>query len=329
MGVTARADAYQRRHSRAGYPLAVLYKFFDDTGGHLAALITYYAFLSLFPLLLLASTVLSVVLRGNPQMQQAILGSALRQFPVIGGQLGTPERLSGGIAGAVVGFLGALYGGLGVALAGQSAMNTIWAVPRNNRPNPFAARGRALLLLGTVGTAVLVTTGLLAVSGGAGVRVVTMLAAVVVNIGAFVVGFRLATTRSLSVRDVLPGAVVAAVAWQLLQLGGKAFVTRTIRHASATNSVFALVLGLIAFLYVAALIVVLSAEANAVRVGRLWPRSLLTPLTDDVVLTSADEQAYTEQAMAQRSKGFEQIAVTFDKGTDDPADEDAGAARRT
>ena len=328
MGVTARADAYQRRHSRAGYPLAVLYKFFDDTGGHLAALITYYAFLSLFPLLLLASTVLSVVLRGNPQMQQAILGSALRQFPVIGGQLGTPERLSGGIAGAVVGFLGALYGGLGVALAGQSAMNTIWAVPRNNRPNPFAARGRALLLLGTVGTAVLVTTGLLAVSGGAGVRVVTMLAAVVVNIGAFVVGFRLATTRSLSVRDVLPGAVVAAVAWQLLQLGGKAFVTRTIRHASATNSVFALVLGLIAFLYVAALIVVLSAEANAVRVGRLWPRSLLTPLTDDVVLTSADEQAYTEQAMAQRSKGFEQIAVTFDKGTDDPADEDAGAARR-
>lgn len=336
MGLTARVDAYQRRHSRAGYPLAVAYKFFDDNGGHLAALITYYAFLSLFPLLLLAATVLSVVLRGDPVLQQAVLGSALRQFPVIGGQLGTPERLSGGTVGVVVGLLGAVYGGLGVALAGQSAMNTVWAVPRNNRPNPIKARGRALLLLGTVGTAVVLTTGLLAVSGGAGalgsgVRVVTLVAAVVVNIGAFVVGFRLATTRALSVRDVLPGAVSAAVAWQLLQLGGKAYITHTIQHASATNSLFALVLGLIAFLYVTSLIVVLSAEANAVRVGKLWPRALLTPLTDDVVLTPADERAYTEQALAQRTKGFERIEVTFDKDADrtgedvDRTDEDAAA----
>lgn len=146
-----------------------------------------------------------------------MLGSALRQFPVIGGQLSTPERLSGGTVGVVAGLLGAVNGGLGVALAGQSAMITVWAVPRNDRPNPIKARGRALLLLGTVGTAVVLTTGLSAVSGGAGalgswVRVVTLVAAVVVNIGAFVVGFRHATTRALSARDVLPGAVSAAVA---------------------------------------------------------------------------------------------------------------------
>ncbi|MBC7677432.1 MAG: YihY/virulence factor BrkB family protein [Pseudorhodobacter sp.] len=236
-----------------------------------------------------------------------------------------------------MGLLGAVYGGLGVALAGQSALNTVWAVPRNDRPNPIKARGRALLLLGTVGTGVVLTTGLSAVSGGAGalgswVRVVTLTAAAVVtNIGAFVVGFRLATTRALSVRDVLPGAVSAAVAWQLLQLGGKAYVTRTIQHASASNSLFALVLGLIAFLYVTSLIVVLSAEANAVRVGRLWPRTLLTPLTDDVALTPADERAYTEQALAQWTKGFERIEVTFDKDADrtgedvDRTDEDPAA----
>lgn len=85
MSLTDRVDAYQRRHRRAGYPIAVLYKFFDDTGGHLAALITYYGFLSLFPLLLLASTVLGLVLSDDPHAQQVVLSSALRQFPVIGG----------------------------------------------------------------------------------------------------------------------------------------------------------------------------------------------------------------------------------------------------
>ena len=99
MSMTDRVDAYQRRHRRAGYPIAVLYKFFDDTGGHLAALITYYGFLSLFPLLLLASTVLGLVLSGDPHAQQVVLSSALRQFPVIGDQLSRPERLSGGPAG--------------------------------------------------------------------------------------------------------------------------------------------------------------------------------------------------------------------------------------
>jgi membrane protein len=127
-----------------------------------------------------------------------------------------------------------------------------------------------------------------------------------------VVAFRLATARSLAIADVLPGAIAAALAWQLLQLVGKAFVTHTVKHASATNSVFALVLGLIAFLYVTSLIVVLCAEANAVRVDVLYPRALLTPLTDNVVLTAGDERAYTNQAEAQRSKGFEQIDVTFD-----------------
>jgi membrane protein len=318
LSLVDRVDAYQRRHSRAGYPIAVLYKFFDDGGGHLAALITYYAFLSLFPLLLLASTVLSVVLQGDTATQHQVLTSALAQFPVIGQQLSSPERLSGGMTGALVGGLGAVYGGLGVAVAAQSAMNTIWSVPRNNQPNPLQARGRALLLLATGGTAVLLTTLLSAIGGGAGgygmaLRAAILLLSVAVNIGAFVLSFRLATTRALTWRDVLPGAIAAAVAWQLLQLFGKSYVTHTIKHASATNSLFALVLGLIAFLYVTSLIVVLASEANAVRVDHLYPRALLTPLTDDVELTGADERAYTGQAKAQRSKGFEQIDVTFDK----------------
>ena len=130
MSVTTWVDGFQRQHRGAGYPIAVLYKNFDDTGGHLAALITYYGFVSLFPLLLLASTVLGIVLSGDPHAQQAVLKSALSQFPVIGQQLQQPARLGGGTAGLLIGGLGALYGGLGVALAVQHTMNTIWSVPR-------------------------------------------------------------------------------------------------------------------------------------------------------------------------------------------------------
>lgn len=318
MSLTTRLDTYQRAHPAAGYPIAVAYKYVDDSGGHLAALITYYGFVSLFPLLLLTSTVLGLVLAGNPHAQQVLLDSALSQFPVIGGQLHDPGRLGGGLAGLLVGGLGALYGALGVSVAVQAAMNTIWTVPRNHRPNPVAARLRGLLLLGTAGLAVLGTTVLSALGGGAGplggaARVAVLLASVVVNAVVFVLAFRLATARPLSTRQVAPGALAAAVVWQLLQSFGARYVGHVVRHASATNSVFALVLGLIAFLYLASVALVLCAEANAVRVQHLYPRALLSPLTDEVDLTGGDERSYRNQAKAQQAKGFEQIDVTFDK----------------
>src|SRR4051812_30748360 len=158
VSVADKLDRLQRRHPAAGFPIAVVYKYVDDSGPYLAALITYYAFVSLFPLLLLASTILGRVLAGNPELQQRLIESALHQLPVVGEQLGDPRGLSGGTTAVVVGVLGALYGGLGVAQAVQHAMNTAWAVPRNNRPNPFLARGRSLLLLGIGGTAVIGTT---------------------------------------------------------------------------------------------------------------------------------------------------------------------------
>lgn len=318
MSMTARVDDYQRRHPAAGFPIAVLYKYFDDGGGYLAALIAYYSFLSLFPLLLLAATILGLVLAGNPDAQQAVLGSALRDFPVIGSQLQQPQRISGGLTGFLVGGLGALYGAMGVGLAVQNAMNTAWLVPKNNRPNPFKARGKALLLLATTGLGVLGTTLLTALGGGAGplgvgLRVLAVLLAVAINTGVFLLAFRVGTARRLSVRQIAPGALGAAVAWQLLQTFGTQYVGHVVKSTSATNSVFALVLGLIAFLYLAGVAIVLCVEINVVRVDHLYPRALLTPLTDNVELTAGDRVAYAGQAHAQRSKGFEDISVTFDK----------------
>lgn len=316
MSVTDRIDAFQRRHPAAGYPIGVLYKYFDDGGGYLAALIAYYAFVSLFPLLLLLSTVLGFVLSGNVELQQRVLDSALSQFPVVGDQLGEPKAIGGGAVGLVVGILGSLYGGLGVAQAFQYAMNTAWAVPKNSRPNPFKARGRSVVLLVTAGVAILGTTVLSALGGnvasfGAFSRVLLFVAAVVVNGAVFVFAFRIAAARDLGVRDVAPGAIAAAVIWQLLQTFGVVYVAHVVNGASATNGVFALVLGLLAFLYVTAVAVVLCVEANVVRVDKLHPRALLTPFTDNVDLTHGDRRAYTGQAKAQRSKGFEDVDVTF------------------
>ncbi len=330
MAVTERVDQFQREHRWAGFPLAVAYKYFDDFGPYLAALLTYYAFVSLFPLLLLLSTVLGLVLASDPGLQSQVLSSALHQFPVIGVDLARPGRLGGGPVGLIVGILGSLYGGLGVAQAFQYATNTMWGVPRNNRPNPLRARGRSLVLLGTAGLAFLGTTALtiLGSSGGGNfgtaTRVIALAVSVVAGAALFIFAFRFAAARRLSVRDVVAGAVAAEVLWQLLQTFGVIFA-RQIRDASPTNAVFAVVLGLLAFLYLTATAVLLCAEINVVRVNRMYPRSLLTPFTDNVILTAADRRSYSRQAKAQRSKGFEHVSVHFDGPSPAPEPADEGS----
>jgi len=206
-----------------------------------------------------------------------------------------------------------------VGQATQHAMNTAWRVPRNSRPNPFAARGRSLLLMGTVGLAVLGIT-VLSILGryahefgidGPGLGTLVFVGTVALYTVSFIIAFRLACARPVTVRDVAPGALGAAVALQLLQMFGATLVGRVVTRASAINGVFAVVLGLVAFLYLASVALVLCVESNVVRVDTLYPRALLTPFTDNVDLTAGDRRAYSTQAEAQRSKGFEQVDVSF------------------
>ena len=322
-------DGYQRSHRWLGFPIAVVYKFFDDQGSYLAALIAYYGFLSLFPLLLLLVTILGFALDGNPDLQADLFDSALAQFPVVGTQLReNVHSLTGSGAGLAVGIVVLLYGCLGVAGAMQNAFNRAWSVPHHRRPNPIVARLRSLLLLLVLGAGVLVTTVLAALTTGAdaygadvggALRMGAVVLAVLANVGLFTIAFRVLTASEIATRDLLVGAVVAAVGWQAMQILGTYFVTHSLKGTQEAYGVFGLVLGLIAWIYVLALLTVLATEINVVASRRLWPRALLTPFTDSVELTGADERAYTDYAGSEARKGFEVIDVGFEKpAADDP-----------
>ena len=332
MSLTERADAFQRRHPVAGFPIGVIYKFGEDQGPYLAALITYYGFLSLFPLLLLLTSVLGFVLDGHPALQQRILDSTLSQFPVIGDELADPKGLQGSIGAIVVGGLVALYGALGVAQAIQNTMNVTWSVPRHRRPNPIRARLRSLWFIALVGITVVATTilsgaGSNATAFGADVggwhTVAAIILSILVNGAVFVVTFRIFRPEKVRRRDVIPGAIVAAVIWQLLQFFGAVFVANVVKDSGATYGVFALVLGLLAWIFLAAVGVVIGSEINVVLAKRLYPRALLTPFTDNVDLTDADRRAYLDAVSSQQFKGFQSVTVHYE------ADGQQASARRT
>jgi membrane protein len=322
----SRLDAYQQRHPVLGFPIAVLYKYIDDQGGYLAALITYYGFLALFPLLLLAVTILGYLLQSDPELQTKILNSALQEIPVLGDQLReNVQGLRGSGRALVTGTLIALYGVLNGSTAVQSAMDRLWGVPRYRRPDPFTARLRGLVLLGVLGVGLLATTAVSELPSRGLLAVLTAVAAVAVNTGILLTAYKLLTVRDVRLADLWVGAVVAAVAWQVLQVVGGWYVRNELRGAGQVYGVFGIVLGLMAWVYLGATIVLMSAEINAVRTDRLWPRSLLTQFTDDVDLTAGDRRSYESYAQTERHKGFEQVDVQFHDRTGEGAGGERGS----
>ncbi len=316
-----RVDAFQRRHPLVGFPLAVIYKFFDDQGPYLAAILTYYAFVSIFPILLIASSVLGFLLQGNEALYEAVLTSALGRFPIVGTQLGEPEGLTGSTGAIVVGSLAALYGALGLATAAQHALNTAWAVPRNSRFNPFVGRFRAFVTLLLAGLAVLSTSvaavflnnldGVLGTDVDVWIARLGTLLGIALTAVVLSLMMRYTTARRPSFKACLPGGITIALLWHGLQIGGGVYVERVLTAASDMNAVFALVLGLMGLLFLASSFAVLGVEVSVVRKERLYPRALLTPFTDAVDLTEADRRAYANYAKATRHKGFQKIEVSF------------------
>src|SRR5690349_20193563 len=157
--VMQRVDHVQRRHRWLALPIAVFKKFGDDNGGQLAAVISYYGFFSLFPLMLALVSILGFVLSGNPHLQHQIVDSTIAQIPVIGDQLrANTGKLPGSGLALAIGILALLWAGLGALQATESAMNQVWAIPRSKRPNFFVSKLRAVLMLAVLGIGILATT---------------------------------------------------------------------------------------------------------------------------------------------------------------------------
>jgi YihY family inner membrane protein len=281
-------DGIQREHAWLALPVAVAKKYTDNRAGNLAALITYYAFLAIFPLLLVLVTVLNILLRSNSGLRHRLLNSALAHYPLIGPELQTniePLKQTG--VALVVGLLGMLIGAGGVARAMQNALNSAWEIPMVRRPKFPWSWLRSLALLVVIGVGLIITSTLSGLAGGAGNVLTTVGSAVLVlaislalNVGMFWLGFRLATTREIGWWQLFPGALISAVGWQIMQAGGSYFVTHQLARSSNLYGTFAIVLGAIGWLYVEALLTVCAVETNVVLARHLWPRSLLPPRTD-------------------------------------------------
>ena len=314
-----RVDDFQRRHPVVGYPIAVIYKFFDDQGPYLAALITYYGFLSIFPLLLLLTSLMAFLMESNSALRDQIVNSALKQIPVIGSELQTPRGLQGSTFAVVSGSLLALYGGIGVAQAIQHMSNTCWNVPRNHRPNPFLARLRSAGVVLFLGAALLFIGWLpyrwRFLDGTFG-----NFLNVIIGTGLFLLLMKMTTAREQGWGRLAPGAMFVSVIWQLFSKLAPIFVNTFLAKSSATYGTLGTGLSLLIAGFIMAMALVIGTEINVVLRRKLYPRALLTPFTDAVELTLADQRAYSALAHTQRLKGYEYIDVVFDKDGDGVAD---------
>jgi YihY family inner membrane protein len=305
-------DRRQQQSPRLSFVAAVIKKFSDDGASQLAALIAYYGFLALFPLLLVFVTVLGFVLQGNASAQNSVLHSTLSQFPVIGNQLqDNVHSLKGSGLSLAIGLIGSLLAGLGITGATQNAFNQVWYIPHKRRPNFLAWRLRGLGLLVLLGLLSIVSTtaaGLVTAQTAGAIEVVGgILVALAVNLLLFFTAFRLLTSEEVDTRNLIPGVIVGALLWQILQHLGGYYVDHVVRHAKETSGLFAFVLGLLAWLYLGGQVTLLAAEVNVVRARRLWPRSFFSD-----PLLEADRRALTSAAEVQERIDEQNVEVTFD-----------------
>lgn len=296
----AKFDQVQRRHVWLAFPVAVVRKTANDQGGSLAALIAYYGFLSIFPLFLLFAAVLGFVFQGNATVKTHVLHTTEQSFPVATGYIHSLVSGSGIALG--IGVVGVLWAGLGVARATERAMNSVWDIPMSERPNLWWSRVRALAMLGVLGATFLLSTALAALQQVSGPLALPSHAGgtigpLLLNFGLYLMAFQVLTNRHLSWRSIVPGAAVGAVGWTAFQSLGAYFFSSEVAHARHLYGSLGTVLGLLAWIYLGALLTIYAAQVNVVLEYHLWPRSLVRG-----VHTDADRRSLMRQVReAQRS----------------------------
>jgi YihY family inner membrane protein len=305
-------DVTQQRYTPAAFVFGVVKKYGDDNGGALASNLAYSAFVSIFPLLLILTTILGLVASANPSVRTQVLNAVAGQVPLIGKTLtGNVHQLQrSSIIGLIVGFVGLIWGASGLAQAGLFTMAQVWNLPGPARPGYVQRLGRAMLFITLLGGGVVVTTALASLNTyvlkGFWAVVLAELLAVAFNTGMYLGAFRALTPKGVPTRQLLPGAITGGICWTVLQVLGTWLVHHFL-HSDSLYGVFGTVLGLLAWIYLAVQLTVYAAEINVVLARRLWPRGLVQP-----PLTEADRASMALQALQNQRRPEQHVEVTFD-----------------
>jgi YihY family inner membrane protein len=290
----------------------VIKKYGDDNGGVLASNLAYSAFVSIFPLLLILTTILGLVAAVNPTVRMQVLDAVAGQVPLIGKTLtGNVQELKrSSIIGLIIGFIGLIWGAIGLAQSGLFTMEQVWNLPGPARPGYVQRLGRAMLFIALLGGGVIATTFLASLNTyllkGFWAVVLAELLAAAFNTGMYIGAFRALTPKGVPTRRLLPGAIVGGICWTVLQVLGTWLVHHFL-HSDSVYGIFGVVLGLLAWIYVAVQLTVYAAEINVVLTRRLWPRSIVQP-----PLTEADRASMALQALQNQRRPEQHIEVTFD-----------------
>ena len=306
-----KVDGWQQGFAPAAFAFAVIKKYGEDNGGYQAALLTYYGFLSLFPLLLVMVTLLQLWFRGEPVVKNDVIGSVGHFFPLLGSQLETQihgMRQAG--VGLVIGLLITIYGARGAADAFRFGVDNMWQIPKNKRAGfpKNILHSLAIMAAGLAGfAATIAATGFTAALGH------TWWAKGLANISGFVIltfvlgyAFRIATLGRIRYRYMLLGASIAAFIVQVLLSFGGVVLAHELKKLDSFYGTFAVVLGMLFWLYMIAQVVVFAAEIDTVRHFGLWPRS-----SSGRLQTKADRQAYNLYAQTEKYIEKEHIGVHF------------------
>lgn len=231
-----------------------------------AAMLTYYGFLTLFPLFLAASTILGFVLEKRPEWREDLIGSAVESVPFIGGDLASTGSIGGSYWALAIGLGGALWGSMKAFVGLQTAYDDVWEIPLDDRANLVRKRLRALIGLAVIGGSQVANVTLAALVSEAGLprlgQVAILFGGLAINVAVLGTMYRFLTSADTTWRTVRPGTVFAAVLFTALQFAGTAITTRLLDGA-ATYGDFAGVLALLGWLSLHATVNLFGAELNA------------------------------------------------------------------
>ncbi len=278
----AKIDAFQQRHKPLAFSYAVVKKYGEDSAGYQAALLTYYGFLALFPLLLVLTTVTDMLIGTHPELQRKVIHGLTDYFPLLGSQLSARVHGLGGHGLAlVVGILFTLYGARGVADVFRRGVHNLWGIPKDQRAGfpKSMLKNLVLILVGGLGFILASVSAGLATAAGHGAIFRTL--SIVLNVSilfwlfTFLLKFNL--PKKVSIHALRVGAVSFAIGVVILQAAGGYILARQLKGLDALYSYFALSLGLLFWIYLQAQMVYYAVEIAAVSAKGLWPRSLNEP----------------------------------------------------